>query len=703
MLETTISTVDSTSTLTSALNPSNTVGRYPTNFETDLMFALGDKLMPVIEKTWIADYQTADYQMAGNSALDWVTQGSSSTAALSLSNLQNSSERESTTNTLGDELLGETFSTFSMGDELLSPQNSTRATHWQGSLRADTFSIDVSNALTIISGNGNVEYGDGRHDFLDLTSLSRHAVAEWSLADSGGVMFDVGNGDRIFDSLLLSNGSQVLFEGLDSVQFSDGWLDLSIDPNDPKFGEQWNLHMMGVHNAWRFTQGSADVLVGVQDTGLGYNSTTDSFHADLAKTTFIPNNVADDFFRNVPDSQYGVQDFSHGTSVQSIISATTNNGYGMSGINWNSGVVNIDVLDNNDGDLTLAKATQEMINYANQQGKKLVINMSLGGSGQIDPNFERLVANNQNNALFVIANGNDGGNRLNNPASLSNYYNNVMGIGASWGTEDYRGRPTEPGDRIDYSTYGPGISLMGPSEVIAATASPSWSDTQFDWMNKFNGTSAAAPNVAGVASLVWSIDSRFSANHVSQILKETAYDLNRQGYDYETGAGFVNADAAVRRAMALSRTLNSRSFGWGAAFDTAVSESVTSASNAKTLSIINDQTLNPELTVNEDIAVLNNPTTSFISSLQRPVTNFIKDNNYFSPILADVISETTENDADSTITASPVSVSANLESLSEPVWIETKLSQILTTDSFTVEVLSEAHLRDGSSAGNTFE
>ena len=67
----------------------------------------------------------------------------------------------------------------------------------------------------------------------------------------------------------------------------------------------------------------------------------------------------------------------------------------------------------------------------------------------------------------------------------------------------------------------------------------------------FNGTSAATPNVTGVASLVWSANPNLSATQVKQILSQTAYDLSVPGYDTVYGSGFVNADAAVRRAMAL--------------------------------------------------------------------------------------------------------------------------------------------------------
>ena len=496
-----------------------------------------------IDEAWLSEGQTVDsYQhlLAGDLfPFDVAAQPSASS----------SDSSPAAYDTEAADFLTGGVSAFSGSDDILSPQSATGSWYQQGSLKADRFTVDLNKALTVISGNGNVEYGYGRYDYLDLSNLFSNSIASWSPAESEGVLFDIGNGARVFDSLVLTNGSQVLFEGLDSVQFADGIIDLSVDPNDPMFGEQWNLHMMGVQNAWRFTQGSSGVLVGVQDTGLGYNSAAGGFHPDLdaGRLVYSSDNVSDDFF----------DDDSHGTSVQSIIGATSNNGFGMSGINWNSNIYSIDVIDDID-DLGLTDATQAMIDYANSQGQRLIINMSLSVDG-LPSGLESLVANNQNNALFVISSGNNDNSSVRNPAALGSMYENVIAVGASWGKEDYYDQAARLGDRISYegwwgSNYGEGLSLMGPSEVIAAEADAPRRGGQFDFAEKFNGTSAAAPNVAGVASLVWSVNPYLSATQVHSIMAETAYDLGAAGYDYETGFGFVNADAAVRRAMAIART-----------------------------------------------------------------------------------------------------------------------------------------------------
>ncbi|XGV98360.1 MAG: S8 family serine peptidase [Leptolyngbya sp. BL-A-14] len=424
-----------------------------------------------------------------------------------------------------------------------------------GTLGADTFDVIGNYTRTVISGDGNVDFGAGRRDVLDLSGLRSTSVSiNYANTTGGGVLYDPGTGTRLFDSILLNDGRQILFEGIDQIRFSDRTINLSIIPNDPLFNQQWNLGMMGVQDAWRFTTGSSQVMAGIEDTGLALN-TQGNLPPDLQSFYFTANNYADDFSETD----------SHGTSIQSIIASASNNGSGMSGINWNSTLFVTDVLGDNPGDYTWAQATNVMAQFAASRGQRLVINMSLGVPLSFDqtglyPDFEAAVAANPN-VLFVIAAGNNGNlgiAGLAYPADLARTYSNVIAVGASWGRTDYFGNSEAPGTRIEYpfwwgSQYGNGLTLMAPSEVIAETATRSLSgQVSYDYTTNFNGTSAAAPNVTGVASLVWSANPNLTAAQVKQILSQTATDLGSSGYDSYYGNGFVNADAAARRAIALA-------------------------------------------------------------------------------------------------------------------------------------------------------
>jgi hypothetical protein len=59
--------------------------------------------------------------------------------------------------------------------------------------------------------------------------------------------------------------------------------------------------------------------------------------------------------------------------------------------------------------------------------------------------------------------------------------------------------------------------------------------------------------MAAIASLVWSALPDATGGEIRQILIDTATDLSLPGRDDRTGAGMVNAEGAVRRAIALAR------------------------------------------------------------------------------------------------------------------------------------------------------
>jgi subtilisin family serine protease len=66
--------------------------------------------------------------------------------------------------------------------------------------------------------------------------------------------------------------------------------------------------------------------------------------------------------------------------------------------------------------------------------------------------------------------------------------------------------------------------------------------------NKRRGNSLSAPQAAGVIALMLSANPDLTPWQVKAILEETALDLEREGKDPRSGAGLINALAAVKRA-----------------------------------------------------------------------------------------------------------------------------------------------------------
>jgi subtilisin family serine protease len=68
------------------------------------------------------------------------------------------------------------------------------------------------------------------------------------------------------------------------------------------------------------------------------------------------------------------------------------------------------------------------------------------------------------------------------------------------------------------------------------------------WRSRpFAGTSAAAPQAAALAALMWSRHADWTAERVREALRGSAKDLGPPGYDLETGFGLVHLPAAEAR------------------------------------------------------------------------------------------------------------------------------------------------------------
>ncbi|WP_168204290.1 S8 family peptidase [Aliikangiella coralliicola] len=85
--------------------------------------------------------------------------------------------------------------------------------------------------------------------------------------------------------------------------------------------------------------------------------------------------------------------------------------------------------------------------------------------------------------------------------------------------------------------------LMGPD--FANTSFFGNGDADNDGFPNFDGTSAAAPHVAAAAALILEKYGPLSRETVWNALTTTALDMGSDGFDFSTGHGFVQIDAAV--------------------------------------------------------------------------------------------------------------------------------------------------------------
>ena len=84
----------------------------------------------------------------------------------------------------------------------------------------------------------------------------------------------------------------------------------------------------------------------------------------------------------------------------------------------------------------------------------------------------------------------------------------------------------------------------GPNYPVLASADEGYIDPN----TRIQGNSFSSPHISGVAALMLSANPELPAWRVKEILEETAKDLGKEGKDNRTGAGLVDAYAAVKAA-----------------------------------------------------------------------------------------------------------------------------------------------------------
>jgi subtilisin family serine protease len=287
-------------------------------------------------------------------------------------------------------------------------------------------------------------------------------------------------------------------------------------PNDPLFGQQWHHNNSvrpgsDIHTplAWNITQGSSDVLVAVLDTGL-----TDSLPEFSGRVVpgynfaYSNNNTADD---------YG-----HGTAVAGILCANANNGVLGAGVDWQCRVMPIKVLDQNNYGYYSWWA--QGIDYAVSHGVR-VLNLSAGGSSS-DLTLTLSISNAiASGAIFVTITHNDGAGVIRFPGNLPM----CITVGA-----------TDQSDRrAGFSNYGPEIDLVAPGTNMVTVGRSGFSET---WW----GTSFAAPQVAGVCSMLAALRPDLNQDQARALVCAGAEDgvgdaNDTPGFDIYYGWGRLNA------------------------------------------------------------------------------------------------------------------------------------------------------------------
>ncbi|HVO71219.1 MAG TPA: S8 family serine peptidase [Aggregatilineaceae bacterium] len=286
---------------------------------------------------------------------------------------------------------------------------------------------------------------------------------------------------------------------------------LAVTPDDPSQSSQWSLNAIHVYNAWDAALGTGQI-VAILDTG------SDLDHPDLAAHLQSGYDFVDDDGVPAPDPAFTNQ--WHGTHVNGIANAVTNNGTGIAGVAWDARTLPVRIVD---GEGASSFNIANGIVYATDHGAQ-VINLSLAGAGWVKIERDAVNYAAAHGVIVVAAAGNDGDAIPFYPAS----YDHVISVAST----------TSSNGRSSFSNYGPYIDIAAPGSYIYSTL----------YNNAYgyaNGTSMATPHAAGVVALVWSAGHATTAEDVTEALLCSALDLGAGGWDPYFGWGLVQADSAV--------------------------------------------------------------------------------------------------------------------------------------------------------------
>jgi serine protease len=388
-----------------------------------------------------------------------------------------------------------------------------------------------------------------------------------------------------------------LFRERGDVEFAqpDYRAHYDFHPNDPLFASQWNMSALSMERAWDVNPGATSaVIVAVLDGGLAYDTATYQYvgravtsggrrYPALGRVT-VPFAAAPELAG--PNRFVAPHDFiwddtlpvdldGHGTHVAGTIGQLTNNGVGVAGMAFNVRLMPVKVIGG-DWDFIFGapnEATTSVvaagIRYAADNGAQ-VINMSLGfdGPGPL-PAIEEALRYAVGKGAFVTVsagNGFEDGNPEEALAEIAAKMDGVISVGAVGRNLDrayYSSSRSSveiaaPGGDfrvggeaggIIQQTYDPEAAAVDPlSNPVSAYHAPRYDIFRYD---SYQGTSMAAPHVAGLAALLIQQGITKPAA-IEAAIKRFATDRGAAGRDNDFGFGLISPRETLR-GLGLTR------------------------------------------------------------------------------------------------------------------------------------------------------
>ncbi|MFQ8705639.1 MAG: S8 family peptidase [Thomasclavelia sp.] len=369
----------------------------------------------------------------------------------------------------------------------------------------------------IVVINNNISFAEVEY-YISL-ALEEIEYEKIEIIFSSSIITEKSDADNIILIHLKDKNKETVIEAVTKLSASpyinyaepDYLEEMHLVSNDPLYQYLWGIQKINTPLAWNYTTGSSEVVVGVIDTGIDYN------HQDIAQNMWIsPNGKLLNGWNFADNDDNSIDNDGHGSHVAGTIGAVGNNGIGITGVCWNVKVASLKF----GLDIASAIAAIDFANNFNIQ----ILNASWGGRAY---SYSLKYAIENYNGLFIASAGNNGTNNDIEPIYPASYdSDNIISVAA-----------TDPYDTLArFSNYGiESVDIAAPGTDILSL------DLDGEY-SPLNGTSMAAPHVAGVAALLKSYLPNISTSSLKNIiLSSVSRNINLEGKILTGGLLDVNA------------------------------------------------------------------------------------------------------------------------------------------------------------------
>lgn len=403
----------------------------------------------------------------------------------------------------------------------------------------------VAPALDALKAQGLIS----DYSVNQLSNTVTYSVPEGRAAESWKAVNAVdGIGKIIRDREVKLIGLADVKEGQDILMtFADPAPKPPAGPN-----VEWNVDRVNATKVWAQGYDGTGVTVGVVDTGIDVN------HPAL-KATYRGTNADGtmdhnyNFFDATSSRKDAYDDNKHGTHVAGTIAGHATEGHAATGVAPGAKLIASKIL-NGRGSGTLEgvmKGLEWMLAPTDSNGQNAdpskapdIISNSWGTSNGKLLSFQKLMQSFLAAGIEpVFAAGNSGprAGSLGAPGS----YPEVISVGATDKNDkvaSFSSRGPSPVKGADGSDRKPDISAPG-HQIMSTLPGGGY--------GALSGTSMATPAVSGVIALILSKHKDMTHDEVVKAITTTARDIDAEGYDYNTGHGLIDAEAALKAADAI--------------------------------------------------------------------------------------------------------------------------------------------------------